>query len=262
MLRSFKRTLLLWLVVMAVTITACETICAQVKRRGPARGKRPTGEWFTIKTKHFYVHFPKGSRELAKRAARVAEDVHKRLTVDVKWRLKSRTHIILLDWADSTNGWAVPIPRNTIAVRPVAPGVPELELAYTDDWLRLVITHEYAHILTLDMVSGLPAIIRKVFGRSVSSVPNAFLPQWILEGYAVYMESKHTAGGRLNGPYFDMVLRTAVLEGKFNSIAQAQSGVDSWPRATQYIYGAMFCKFREICRTWPVSYTHLTLPTN
>jgi hypothetical protein len=34
-----------------------------------------------------------------------------------------------------------------------------------DDWLRLVITHEYAHILHLDTAAGLNLALRRVFGR-------------------------------------------------------------------------------------------------
>ena len=175
--------------------------------------------------------------------ADIAEDVHAKLSVEIKSKPSGRTHIMLRDWYDSVNGWASPLPRNTIAVYPVGPGLSELELTFTDDWLRLIITHEYVHILTMDMAGGVPGLFRKIFGRSMATVPNAFMPLWIIEGYAVYHETKHTRGGRARGPYFDMILRAASLDGKFNTISQAQSGIDSWPSAIQYIYGGMFCQY-------------------
>ncbi len=229
--------------ILASILLLSQPAFSQEGKTGPTTGKAPSGKWFTLQSEHFCVHYNKGSEKLAERAARIAEDVHKRLAADIGWLPGARTHIVILDWMDSINGWASPLPRNTITIYPVGPGMEALELTYTDDWLRMVITHEYVHTLTLDMVSGLPAVFRKVFGRSIATVPNAFMPEWILEGYAVYEESKQTAGGRVKGPYFDMVLRAAVLEGRFNDISQAQSGLDTWPAATHYIYGAMFCKY-------------------
>ncbi len=216
---------------------------AQEGRTGSVRGKVPDGSWRTLESEHFFVHFTEDSQQLAVQVADIAEDVHTRLSKDIKVELSDRTHIVVLDWYDSVNGLATPLPRNTIRLYPVGPGLSELELTFTDDWLRMIITHEYAHILTLDMADGVQSVLRKVFGRSVGTIPNIFMPVWIHEGYAVYNETKHTRGGRIRGPYFDMILRAAVLEKKFNTMSQAQAGVDSWPMATQYVYGAMFCQY-------------------
>lgn len=230
----------IWIVVVFVSGQAA---FSQDKMVGPTTGKLPDHRWFTLESEHFLVHFNAGSQALAKEVAGIAEDVHARLTKEIKWELSSRTHIVILDWYDSINAWASPLPRNTIVIYPVGPGVQELELSYTDDWLRLVITHEYTHTLSMDMVSGVLGVFRSIFGRSLATVPNAFLPKWMLEGYAIYEETKHTSGGRIRGTYFDMVLRCAVLEGKFNTISQAQSGIDVWPMSTHYIYGGMFFQY-------------------
>lgn len=230
-------------VILAVTTASPDTLFAQEKRAGGVSGALPDSCWRTLESDHFLVHFTNDSEKLARHVAGIAEDVHERLSGDIDWDLSGRTHIVLLDWYDSMNGWSSPLPRNTIQIFPVGPGLSELELTFTDDWLRMVITHEYVHTLTLDMVAGLPAVFRKLLGRSVSTVPTAFMPAWVHEGYATYHESKHTAGGRVRGPYFDMILRIAVLEDRFNTLSQSQSGTDSWPMATQYVYGAMFCRY-------------------
>jgi hypothetical protein len=217
-----------------------ESAPAQDERTRSIKGSGHSGDWYTLESENFLVHFPGGSERLATRVADIAEEVHASLSKCIEWETDGRTHVIILDWFDYMNGWSSPVPRNTITIYPVGPGISELELTFTDDWLRLLITHEYVHTLTLDMANGMEWFFEKVFGRSVATVPNVFMPNWILEGYAVYHETKNTRGGRIRGPYFDMVLRMAVLEEKFNTVSQAQVGVDTWPLSTQYIYGAMF----------------------
>ena len=228
--------------ILAILLCTAPAFPQEERPEGTA-GRPPVGRWYTLKSDNFLIHFTEGSEHLARRVADIAEDVHAKLSVEIKSKPSGRTHIMLRDWYDSVNGWASPLPRNTIAVYPVGPGLSELELTFTDDWLRLLITHEYVHILTMDMAGGVPGLFRKIFGRSMATVPNAFMPLWIIEGYAVYHETKHTRGGRARGPYFDMILRAASLDGKFNTISQAQSGIDSWPSAIQYIYGGMFCQY-------------------
>jgi len=46
-------------------------------------------------------------------------------------------------------------------------GGPGFGLTSYDDWLRLVITHEYAHVLQLDMVTGGPETLQKVLAGSI-----------------------------------------------------------------------------------------------
>ena len=178
----------------------------QDKGTGKVHGKLPDKHWLTLESAHFLVHFPEDTEKLAERVAEIAEDVHGKLTPDIKWKPAKKTHIVILDWSDRMNAYASPLPRNVIRIYPVGPGLSELELMFTDDWLRMLVTHEYVHTLTLDMAAGLPGFFRKIFGRSMATVPAAYLPNWIHEGYAVYNENKYTSGGRIRGPYFDMIL--------------------------------------------------------
>jgi len=237
---SVKMVLITTVVFLLSTST---TALAGEKKTGGVTGSLPSGKWLTLESEHFIIHFPEDCDKLALKVAGIAENAHKKLSVDIFWKPKSKTHIKIIDWYDSINGWASILPRNTIAIYPAGPGLEALELTFTDDWLRMVITHEYTHILTLDMASGIPGFVRTLFGRSMASIPNIYMPKWIIEGIAEYHETKHTGGGRLRGPYFDMVLRMAVLERNFNNLAQAQAGIDSWPLSTEYIYGGIFVQY-------------------
>ena len=48
---------------------------------------------------------------------------------------------------------------------------PAISAIHQDLWLRLVITHEYAHVLQMDMASRLPLFTRRVFGRPQDGLP-------------------------------------------------------------------------------------------
>ena len=106
-----------------------------------------------------------------------------------------------------------------------------------DDWLTTLITHEHTHILHLSNMSGLPAIINRVFGRVLA--PNQTQPRFIVEGLATYMESHETAGGRMRSTQFDMYLRMAFLEDRVLTLDQLANGVDNWPHGNNwYLYGS------------------------
>ena len=64
-----------------------------------------------------------------------------------------RTHVVLADQTDLANGWATPLPYNTIVVNAVL-AVGRRVHRHFDDWLRLVFTHEFTHIVHLDRSEG------------------------------------------------------------------------------------------------------------
>ena len=202
----------------------------------------PHLRWQTITTDHFYVHFHQGEEELAQRAAGIAESVHARLVPMMRWTPRGRTHLILTDHVDVSNGSATPFPTNRIEVYVSAPGSdPESSIAYYDDWLDLVITHEYAHILHLDQAHGIPRVLRNVFGRHLLTFPNALSPLWMTEGLATYVESEVTNAGRVKGTFVEMVLRTAAIEAKWPTEAQAGGLSPEWPAGSaRYFFGSKF----------------------
>ena len=202
----------------------------------------PSYQWRTIDTPHFSIHFHQGEEDLARRAAAIAEHVHARITPLMDYAPEERTHIILTDHVDVSNGSATPFPNNRIEVYVSAPGGdPSSELSYYDDWLNTVITHEYTHILHLDQAYGVHRGLRKVFGRNPATFPNLFSPLWMTEGIATMIESEATDAGRLKGTFLDMVLRTAAVEGKFLSEPQAAGLSPEWPSgAARYFYGSKF----------------------
>ena len=208
----------------------------------------PSLTWNVFRTPHFRVYFHQGEEDGARRAARIAEEIHSILAPKLGWEPAEPTHLVLVDNDDSVSGSATPFPNNTIYIAltpPLADSLPFLERY--DDWLRDVITHEYVHILQLDMNTGFPALIRRIFGRQPvpflifnSAIPNILQPDWLIEGLAVYEETATGVSDRRDSAYADMVLRMAILENRFPTLDQA-GGLDTWPdHQIQYIFGARF----------------------
>ncbi len=72
----------------------------------------PGLRWRTLETAHFSVHFAEHNRARAGVAAAVAERVYPRITGMLAWQPRSRTHVVVLDSADFSNGLASPLPFN------------------------------------------------------------------------------------------------------------------------------------------------------
>ncbi|MDA8100798.1 MAG: BamA/TamA family outer membrane protein [Nitrospiraceae bacterium] len=203
----------------------------------------PSFVWTTLETPHFLIHYHQGGEEIAQRAAVLAEDIHSRLAPRLRWEPKDRTQLVLIDSTDFANGSAFPIPYNAVTVFLTQPlGEPGVGLSSYDDWLRMVITHEYTHILQLDQTRGGPDLLQYVLGRIY--FPNLFQPMWMIEGLATYEETEQTTGGRGRSPATDMVLRMAVLEDAFPDLAQASVVPDFWPGGqVPYLFGEEFTRY-------------------
>lgn len=202
----------------------------------------PSYRWKVIETTHFIVIFPESFEDIAKETIIVAEEVHKDLTRFIEPSSKEKTAIVLLDNSDFTNGLTNPLDKS-IRIWLVNPN--ELEIGSKfDSWLRLVITHEYTHILHLDQVRGINKNFRDLFGRII--IPNQFLPYWMIEGYTVYAETYYASGGRANDTLFDMYLREMYRNNKILEPDQVCSynSLNSWPLGSAvYLYGGSIFEY-------------------
>jgi Tol biopolymer transport system component len=202
----------------------------------------PRFRFRTITTPHFAIHFHQGEETLARRLATLAEDVFTRVSKQIGTP-SGRVHVIVIDQHDVSNGWATPVPFNTIEISAAAPsGVSTI--GNTDDWLRLVLSHEYTHIVHLDKGRGWIGGLRHVFGRAPLLYPNLFLPLWQIEGVATYNESVLTGEGRVPAGDFRVIIDRAAAARQFEPIDRANGGLVDWPGGqAQYAYGAYFHQY-------------------
>ena len=149
----------------------------------------------TISTTRFDIHYHQGEEPQARRLARLAETVAAELDATLG-RPSGRVQVILVDQSDLSNGWATPLPFNTIEIAVASPAGSSL-IGNTDDWLRLVFVHEYTHVVHLSRGRGWIGGLRRVFGRMPLLYPNLYLPLWQIEGIAVHEESALTGQGRV-----------------------------------------------------------------
>lgn len=200
--------------------------------------------WKQIETEHFIILYDEQNREIAQQAAAIAEPIHQRVTDLLNYPLSSKTYVILADHVDIINGYASPIPDNKIVLYLREPGAgmaPSFGIR-SKDWLSLVFTHEYTHIVHMNMKKKWYAALGKIFGKTM--LPNAGLPYWMIEGLAVYAETKFE-DGRGYHPYYDMMMRTEILEQDFKKLDQMEAlTLRTWPMGTIcYLYGYFFFQY-------------------
>jgi Tol biopolymer transport system component len=181
--------------------------------------------WFTIESSHFLVHFQEGNSRPAQVISRIAEEIYPELTALYDYEPDTKVSIVLNDRLDYSNGAAYFF-DNKIEI-----WLPALDspLRGTHNWLRNVITHEFAHIVQIqaslksprrrpityiqwlsyedvrrpDVLYGYPS------GVITYPLSGVSMPAWLAEGTAQFQRSN------LLYDYWDshrdMILRTRVL---------------------------------------------------
>ena len=197
----------------------------------------PELEWKTFVTEHFEVHYHQGAEWTAQKSADIAEAIYGPITTFYNFEPDSKTDLIIKDIGDNSNGaayyydnkieiWATPL---------------DYPLRGNHHWLLDVITHEFAHIVSLaksmkfsrsvpgfyfqvidyedekrdDVVYGYPRVI------SSYPIPGVVIPMWLAEGMAQYMFP-----GTSNDfwdSHRDMLMRDRILHGKVLSLSQMAS---------------------------------------
>ncbi len=197
----------------------------------------PRGRYRTLRTPHIALHYPQELDSLARLVAVHAERAYAQLGAELA-PPRGVIDMLLTDNTDVSNGYATTFPTNRVVVFAVPP-LNSRELRFHDDWLRLVVTHELAHVFHLDRARGLWRLGRWVFGRNPLLFPNAYTPSWVKEGLAVHYESALTGSGRVVSTEFPGMLRAAVLDSALVPFGRWSLATTRWPRGqTAYGYGS------------------------
>ncbi len=200
----------------------------------------PALRFRAITTAHFVIFFHQGEEALARRLADIAEQAWVSLQQPLAVEPPPLTYVMLVDQTDIANGWATPVPHDTIMVTATWPPGSDF-VGNTDDWLRLVFTHEFTHIVHLDRSEGWARLARGVFGRMPVAFPNIFLPTWQIEGLAAYEESVLTGEGRLHAGDFRAIVGEDARAGRLEPLDRVNGGLVDWPGSlTPYAYGLGF----------------------
>ncbi|AKU90483.1 PD40 domain-containing protein [Vulgatibacter incomptus] len=201
----------------------------------PAWAYAPEHRWRTLESPHFVLHFHEGLYPIALRAARSLESAHDRLVPLLDAEPNRKTQVVLGDDSDEANGSANAYERPRINLLAEPPDDLSV-LGDYDDYVFLLVAHEYVHVLHIGTVSGLPAWLNWIFGDLWT--PNGLHPRFLTEGLATYHESQLSSAGRIRSAIFDMYLRADVLEDRLLPLSRITNGPLVWPRGTAwYLYG-------------------------
>lgn len=201
-------------------------------------GGDPALEWRTVTTKHFRIHHTQGGEAVAARVAAIAEEARVRCQDLLGLVPREVLEIVLVDDVDSANGWTRVYPYDLMWLQAFPPGA-ESELATYADYLRSLVYHEYAHAIHMDEVSGLPALVNSVLGKT--AVPNGATNTWFLEGIATFVETRLTRGGRIGSSLYAMYLRTAAMQDGLLDLSEMTTTPMRMPRGVApYLYGGAF----------------------
>ena len=185
----------------------------------------PELEWQTIETEHFLIHYHEETTRSGQETAAVAEKIYEPITSFYEFEPDSKTHIIIQDTDDISNGaayyydnkiliWALPL---------------DYDLRGSHRWLNNVITHEFTHIVQIgaamkyprrfpasfiqlmnyedekreDVLYGYPNVIMSY------PLPGVSVPPWLAEGSAQFMYPD--ADFDFWDSHRDMIVRDRVL---------------------------------------------------
>ena len=112
----------------------------------PLLGKNhPELKWNTLESEHFLIHFHNGTEKTAYKVLDIAEFIYNPVTSMYNYYPKKKTHIIIKDTDDFSNGAAYFF-ENMIEIwaKPL-----DYDLRGSHRWIQDVIAHEFTHIVQL-----------------------------------------------------------------------------------------------------------------
>ncbi|MBL7715182.1 MAG: PD40 domain-containing protein [Bdellovibrionales bacterium] len=198
---------------MALAISTLANAASQsVNLPGPASlsGIDPLWDYQTLETENFRVTYDRPLKEVAEKSAKYLEEAHTLLSPVFQWKPRTKTQVLVIDNQDSSNGYAVASYRLGIVLY-VTPPDSWSSLYYYDDWLKVLAYHEYVHLLNIDTTTGWVYKWARTLSGDWLTV-NGIWPFWMIEGLAVYYETRLGQGGRGRSPYWNSVLRASVEE--------------------------------------------------
>ena len=207
----------------------------------------PSLNWQVTESTHFLVIFPGESplnqyyfdySNTASNVLEIAEATYEQITPNFgePFHKNRKIAIILEDFSDSVYGFATVLPHRLIRINLTAPNFKSFDTKF-ENWLKIVITHEYTHLAHFEMTAKTTSFLRFFLGQIIA--PNALQPMWATEGMAIYYESQNSSGGRLQDTRYDMYLRSDFLKSEPIDLKLLQSSyLTSWPAGTApYVYG-------------------------
>ncbi len=170
-------------------------------------GQDPTGlKWFQIKTDRFKIIFPEKYGHEGINFARSLDKAYSEMG-PLYSTGKIRIPVIIHNYTTQSNGYVAWAPKR-MEIYPT----PEQNAIPLDNNTQLAY-HELTHVLQMETLNnGLSRAMSLLFGQQFPGILAAMVPQWYLEGDAVFNESIFTPSGRGRSPSFQKYIKAITFE--------------------------------------------------
>jgi hypothetical protein len=164
--------------------------------------------WKQIETPHFKLVFPESFIEKANSYANLLEKAF--LNAQTLYpEIKGKLPVVIHNFSMSSNGYVVWAPKR-IELYPL-PG----QYNQPDNPSQLLIMHEVTHVGEISSLrNGETKFLSFLFGEQATGVVTSMLPDWSLEGDAVYSETKFSNSGRGRSNSFFLEEKSICLDQK------------------------------------------------
>ena len=158
-----------------------------------------------------FLHFKEANLSMIQRVISVLERDAPALVEYFGHSPEDAIHIVTRDDRTLANGQARVFPRNVITLFHYPP-TGKHYLSGRDDWVRILVVHELAHIIHMDMTTGFLGEIESLFGTIGKW--GGIVPNWFAEGLATWAETRFTDGGRGRARMLRWEVDRAILNGQ------------------------------------------------
>lgn len=210
----------------------------------------PEIEWNTVTSKNFKIIYNESTEPALYACWKIAEEAYDQYIRLYKYPEGQKINLILADEDDYSNGLAS-WTDNTIKI-----WIPDskFDLRDMNVWLRDVIYHEVAHIMSMEKSTRMQLLYWAVGGGYYSEDLNveyleplakfAFMPMWFVEGTAQLRSDE--MGGDCRDSRREMILRDAALNNKLLTLDEMSHFThDMIGNELVYNQGYSFTKYLE-----------------
>ena len=202
---------------------------------GPFDQSSADTQWKTIENDFVKVIYAEQFKNRAVYVANLIEHYSKVVGLTYRVPVPKKITLIIRDEMAIPNGFVTRGPRrtewyNSSAYSPIVGST---------EWLQTLSIHEYRHVIQQDSFNHATVkVFDFLMGDLGISLLEAFSKQsWMLEGDAVWMETKYTDAGRGRAPRFLARLKALLLAQDVPTYDQFISGTYRNRLVDQYVYG-------------------------
>jgi len=182
----------------------------------------PEIQWKTVSTEHFTINYYDKTEPAVYATWKIAEEAFAAIAPLYNYAQSEKMTISIAEYDDYSNGFAEWLSGSILIWLPDA----QFDLRSNTTWLRNVITHEMAHIISLDQKKSMQLIDVNLsckistpseeYGISNPIPRVSELPTWLVEGIAQF-ETEQKSNDAFDSRR-EMVLRSAVLSNTMLSL--------------------------------------------